>query len=156
MINKVDKPNCRPDEVQEAVYDLMFELDATEEQLEFPTVFGSAKHGWMGPSWEEPTDDIVHLLDQILEVIPPPQIAEGPAPDAGNLVGLFLLRRPIAIGRLFRGEVKENMPVTLIKRDGEKKQARIKELQVFEGLGRQKVEKVGGWRNRSSHWARGF
>ena len=142
VINKVDKPNCRPDEVHESVYDLMFELDATEEQLEFPTVFGSAKMGWMGPSWEEPTDNIIHLLDTILEVIPPPQIEDGPAQMQVTSLDFSSYVGRIAIGRLFRGELKENMPVTLIKREGEQKQARIKELQVFEGLGRQKVEKV--------------
>ena len=137
VINKVDKPNCRPDEVQEAVYELMFELEATEEQLEFPTVFGSAKMGWMGPSWEQPTDNIIYLLDQILEHIPAPQVGQGPLQMQVTSLDFSSYVGRIAIGRVFRGDVKENMPVALIKRDGATKQVRIKELYLFEGLGRQ-------------------
>ena len=139
VINKVDKPNCRPEEVQEAVFELMFELDATEEQLNFPTIYGSAKMGWMGADWKEPTQDISYLMDEILEHVPPPKVAEGPAQlqitslDFSSYVGR------IAIGRLYRGTMKENMPVALIKRDGAVKKTRIKELFVFEGLGRKKV-----------------
>ncbi len=140
VVNKVDKPNCRPDEVQEAVYELMFELDATEEQLEFPTVFGSAKMGWMGPSWEEPTDDITYLLDTILEYIPAPQIEEGATQMQVTSLDFSSYVGRIAVGRLHRGSVKENQVVSLIKRDGKKKQARVKELFVFEGLGKQKAE----------------
>ena len=140
VINKVDKPNCRPDEVQEAVYELMFELDATEEQLEFPTVFGSAKMGWMGPDWENPTDNIIHLLDTILEIIPPPKVGQGPTQMQVTSLDFSSYVGRIAIGRIFRGEVKENMPLTLIKREGAKKQVRVKELYAFEGLGRQKIE----------------
>jgi GTP-binding protein len=142
VINKVDKPNCRPDEVQEAVYELMFELEATEDQLEFPTVFGSAKMGWMGPDWQNPTDNIIYLLDQILAHIPPPKVAQGPLQMQVTSLDFSSYVGRIAIGRLFRGEVKENMPVTLIKREGGNKQARIKELYLFEGLGRQKAEQA--------------
>ncbi len=142
VINKVDKPNCRPDEVQEAVYDLMFELDATEEQLEFQTVFGSAKYGWMGPDWKTKTDDISYLLDQVLAYVPPPRVAEGlPQLQITSLDYSSYVGR-IAIGRLFRGELKENMPVSLVKRDGAVQKSRIKELFVFEGLGRVKAESV--------------
>ncbi|MEM9984042.1 MAG: translational GTPase TypA, partial [Bacteroidota bacterium] len=140
VVNKVDKPNCRPDEVQEAVYELMFELDATEEQLEFPTVFGSAKMGWMGPSWEEPTEDITYLLDTILAYIPAPQIEEGATQMQVTSLDFSSYVGRIAVGRLHRGSVKENQVVSLIKRDGQKKQARVKELFVFEGLGKQKAE----------------
>lgn len=137
VINKVDKPNCRPDEVQEAVYELMFELDATEEQLDFPTVFGSAKMGWMGPDWQNPTDNIIYLLDQILEHIPAPKVEQGPLQMQVTSLDFSSYVGRIAIGRVFRGEVKENMPVTLIKREGGTKQVRIKEMYLFEGLGRQ-------------------
>jgi GTP-binding protein len=142
VINKVDKPNCRPDEVQEDVYDLMFELDATEEQLEFPTVYGSAKMGWMGESWENPTEDISYLMDVVLEHVPAPTVAEGtPQMQITSLDYSSYIGR-IAIGRLFRGELKENMPVSLVKMDGKVEKSRIKELFVFEGLGKVKVESV--------------
>ncbi|MEO1383548.1 MAG: translational GTPase TypA, partial [Bacteroidota bacterium] len=142
VINKVDKPNCRPDEVQEAVYDLMFELDATEEQLDFPTVYGSAKFGWMSDDWQNKTEDISHLMETVLEYVPAPQVEKGTSQlqitslDYSSYVGR------IAIGRLFRGELKENMPIVQIKRDGTQKRSRIKELFVFEGLGKVKVDKV--------------
>ena len=142
VINKVDKPNCRPDEVQDAVFDLMFELDATEEQLDFPTVFGSAKHNWMGPDWKEPADDISYLMDQILEHIPEPTSNQGASQmqitslDYSSYVGR------IAIGRLSRGTLKENMPVSLLKAEEGSQNSRIKELFVFEGLNRKKVAEV--------------
>ena len=142
VINKVDKPNCRPDEVQEAVYELMFELEASEEQLEFPTVFGSAKMGWMGPDWQHPTNDIVYLLDQILAYIPAPQVEKGPLQMQVTSLDFSSYVGRIAIGRVFRGEVRENMPVALIKREGGTKQVRIKELYLFEGLGRQAAERA--------------
>lgn len=139
VINKVDKPNCRPEEVQEAVFDLMFELDATEEQLDFPTVFGSAKNGWMGENWDTPTGNITYLMDQILEHIPAPERKEGiPQMQITSLDFSSYVGR-IAIGRIVRGRFKENMPVVLMKRDGAMKKTRIKELFAFEGLGRQKV-----------------
>ena len=139
VINKVDKPNCRPEEVQDAVFELMFELDASEEQLNFPTIYGSAKMGWMGPDWENPTKDIGYLMDQILEHVPPPEVAQGSTQlqitslDFSSYVGR------IAIGRLYRGSLKENLPIALVKREGNIKKTRIKELFVFEGLGRKKV-----------------
>ncbi|MEM6800791.1 MAG: translational GTPase TypA [Bacteroidota bacterium] len=142
VINKVDKPNCRPEEVQEAVFDLMFELDATEEQLDFPTVFGSAKNGWMGESWDTPTGNITFLMDQILEHIPAPERKEGiPQMQITSLDFSSYVGR-IAIGRVVRGKFKENMPVVLMKRDGSIKKTRIKELFAFEGLGRQKVNEA--------------
>ncbi|MEH0155394.1 translational GTPase TypA [Limibacter armeniacum] len=142
VINKVDKPNCRPDETHDAVFDLMFNLDATEEQLEFTTVYGSSKQGWMGPEWENPTDNIQHLLDVMVDEVP-----EAPAPegtpqlqitslDFSNYVGR------IAIGRLVRGKLTENMPLGIAKRDGSIKRVKIKELHVFEGLGKRRVEEV--------------
>jgi GTP-binding protein len=142
VINKVDKPNCRPDEVQEAVYDLMFELEATEEQLEFPTVFGSAKQSWMGPDWQNPTDNIIHLLDRIVSYIPAPKVQEGPLQMQVTSLDFSSYVGRIAIGRVFRGEVRENQPVILIKRDGSIKQVRIKELYTFEGLGRQQAQQA--------------
>ncbi|MEL6251894.1 MAG: translational GTPase TypA [Bacteroidota bacterium] len=142
VINKVDKPNCRPEEVQEAVFDLMFELDATEDQLDFPTVFGSAKNNWMGESWENPAPDISYLMDQILSHIPAPEKKEGiPQMQITSLDFSSYVGR-IAIGRVVKGALKEAMPVALMKRDGSMKKTRIKELFVFEGLGRQKVAQV--------------
>lgn len=142
VVNKVDKENCRPDEVHEQVFDLMFNLDATEEQLDFETVYGSSKHGWMSDDWQKPTDNIFALLDKIVAVIP-----EAPAPkgtprfqvtslDYSSFVGR------IAIGRMYQGSLKEGASMGLTKRDGSMKRVRIKELQLFEGLGRQKVEEV--------------
>lgn len=142
VVNKVDKDNCRPDEVQEEVFELMFNLDATEEQLEFQTVFGSAKNNWMGENWEEPADDISYLLDQVLEHIPAPEVNEGTLQmqitslDYSSFLGRF------AIGRVHRGDISINQPVNLVKRDGSIVKSRVKELFTFDGLGRKKVEKV--------------
>jgi GTP-binding protein len=142
VINKVDKPNCRPDEVQESVFELFFNLDATEEQLNFPTVFGSSKQGWMGLDYKTPGADITPLLDTILEHIPAPETREGilqmqiTSLDYSSYIGR------IAVGRVFRGVIKENMPVTLVKRDGRHVKSRIKELFTFEGLGRNKVSEA--------------
>ena len=142
VINKVDKENCRPDEVHEAVFDLMFNLNATEEQLDFVTIYGSAKQGWMNTDWKMPTDNIIPLLDAIREHIPPAPSREGTLQmqitslDYSSFVGR------IAIGRVYRGTVRENMPVALCKSDGTIKKMRIKELQTFEGLGRIKTEEV--------------
>lgn len=142
VINKVDKDNCTPEEVHEKVFDLMFELDANEEQLDFPTMYGSAKNGWMSEDWKQPTNSIVPLLDKILEYYPPAQIEEGNTQmlitslDYSSFVGR------IAIGRLNRGEIRPNMPVALVKRDGTIEKHRTKEVFVFEGLNRVKVEKV--------------
>lgn len=142
VINKVDKPNCRPDEVQEMVFDLMFSLDATEDQLNFPTIFGSAKEGWMSTDWKKPTDNILPLLDAIIEYIPEPKTYEGDAQmlitslDFSNYVGR------IAVGRVHRGTIKEGMDVALCKKDGSVSKQRIKELHTFEGMGRKRVESV--------------
>lgn len=142
VINKVDKPNCRPDEVHEAVFELFFNLDASEEQLNFETVYGSSKQGWMGPDYKNPTNGFEFLLDTILKEIPPPPMNEGipqlmiTSLDYSSYIGR------IAVGRLFRGELRENQPVSLVKRDGSIKKSRIKELLTFEGLGKTKTESV--------------
>ena len=142
VINKVDKPNCRPDEVQEMVFDLMFNLDATEEQLDFPTIYGSAKQNWMSLDWRKPTDNINAVLDAIIEYIPAPQELEGDAQmlitslDYSSYVGR------IAVGRVHRGELREGMDIALCKKDGSTVKQRIKELHVFEGMGRKKVQSV--------------
>ena len=142
VINKVDKLNCRPDEVQEAVFDLMFNLNATEEQLDFHTIYGSAKNNWMSEDWRKPTTDITALLDAIIEYIPAPPVLEGTPQmlitslDYSSYVGR------IAVGRVHRGTLKENMDVTLVKRDGTKIKSRIKELDTFTGLGRTKTNEV--------------
>jgi GTP-binding protein len=142
VINKVDKPNCRPEEVQEMVFDLMFALDANEDQLDFATIYGSAKQGWMSSDWKNPSDNIQPLLDAIIEHIPAPKVLEGTPQmqitslDYSNYVGR------IAVGRVHRGELREGMDVALCKRDGSIVKSRIKELDVFEGLGRAKVSSV--------------
>ena len=142
VVNKVDKPNCRPDEVQEMVFDLMCNLDASEDQLDFPTIFGSAKNGWMSRSWEEPTDNINAVLDAIIEYIPEPKVLEGDPQmlitslDYSSYVGR------IAIGRVHRGTLKEGMDVGICKKDGSVVKQRIKELHTFEGMGRKRVPEV--------------
>jgi GTP-binding protein len=142
IVNKVDKPNCRPDEVHEAVFDLMFNLEANEDQLDFQTVFGSSKQGWMGADWKTPTEDISYLLDVILESIPAAPINEGaPQMQITSLDYNAFVGR-IAIGRVHRGTFKEGMPVSLCKADGVVKKVKIKEIQVFEGLARTKVAEV--------------
>jgi GTP-binding protein len=142
VVNKVDKDNCRPDDVQQDVFELMFNLDASDEQLDFETVFGSSKYGWMGPDWKNPTTDIKYLLDTIISQIPEPPYVEGTAQmqvaslDYSSYVGR------IAIGRVFRGDIVTGVDYTLCKRDGKVKKVRVKELFVFEGLGRTKTDKV--------------
>lgn len=142
VINKVDKPNCRPEEVYEMVFDLMCDLNATEEQLDFPVVYGSAKNNWMGPDWKTPTGDILYLLDQIIEHIPAPQQLEGPPQmlitslDYSNYTGR------IAVGRVHRGTLKEGMNITISHRDGSKEKTKIKELHTFTGMGRQRTAEV--------------
>lgn len=142
VINKVDKPNCTPEEVHEMVFELMFNLEATEDQLDFRTVYGSAKQGWMGADWKNPTDNITFLLDTIIDVIPEPDSNQGTSQllitslDYSSFIGR------IAIGRIHRGSLKTNQPITLVKRDGTKIKSRIKELFVFEGFGKTKVEAV--------------
>jgi GTP-binding protein len=142
VINKVDKDNCTPDEVHEKVFDLMFELDATEEQLNFPTIYGSAKNGWMADDWRQPTTTISPLLDKILEYFPPRTIAEGNTQLLVTSLDFSTYVGRIAIGRLSRGEIKENQPIILVKRDGTQEKHRIKEIFVFEGLERKKVTSV--------------
>jgi GTP-binding protein len=142
VVNKVDKENCRPDEVYESVFELMFNLDATEEQLDFQTLYGSAKQNWMGPDWKNPTDSILPLLDAIIDHIPAPKIEEGTLQmqitslDYSNFVGR------IAIGRIARGTISENQQIALCKADGSIKKMRVKELHTFEGLGKNKVQSV--------------
>jgi GTP-binding protein len=140
VVNKVDKPNCRPDEVHEAVFDLMFSLDATEDQLNFPTVYGSSKEGWMSGDWREPTTDITYLLDTIIEHIKPPVIEPGnlqmqiSSLDYSSYVGR------IAVGRITRGSVKAGMQISVVKNDGSIFKSVIKELYLFEGLAKEKVK----------------
>jgi GTP-binding protein len=142
VINKVDKPNCRPEEVQEQVFELMFNLNATDEQLNFPTVYGSAKQGWMSDNWQKPTAGITPLLDAIIRYIPAPQRRKGsPQMLISNLDYSNYLGR-IAIGRLHRGELTEGMSVSLVKRDGSVVRTRIKELSVYEGISYRKTPLV--------------
>jgi GTP-binding protein len=142
VINKVDKPNCRPDEVHDEVFDLFFNLDATEEQLNFPTIYGSSKQGWMSTDYKEVTSDIVPLLDCIIDHIPAAPYHEGSLQMQITSLDFSSFVGRIAIGRVFRGNIRENMPVSLVKRDGSVVKSRIKELFVFEGLGKAKVNEV--------------
>ena len=142
VINKVDKPNCRPDEVHEMVFDLMFSLDATEEQLDFPTIYGSAKNNWMSTDWKEQTDSIVPLLDCIVENIPAPEQLEGTPQMLITSLDYSSYTGRIAVGRVHRGTLKEGMNVSLAKRDGSIVKSKIKEVHVFEGLGRVKTTEV--------------
>lgn len=142
VINKVDKPNCRPDEVHDAVFELFFNLEASEEQLNFPTVYGSSKHGWMSKHYNEPTEDITFLLDTIIEHIPPPVIPEGNLQMMISSLDYSSYIGRIAIGRILRQGIRVNQPVTLVKRDGQMVKSRVKELYTFEGLGKTKVEQV--------------
>lgn len=142
VVNKVDKENCRPDEVHEQVFDLMFNLDATEEQLDFATLYGSSKEGWMSEDWKQPTDSIFPLLDAIVEHIPEAPAREGiPQMQITSLDFSSFVGR-IAIGRVYQGQLHEGATMSLCKRDGSVKRVRIKELQVFEGLGKMKVSDV--------------
>ncbi len=142
VINKVDKENCRPEEVHESVFDLMFDLGAEEWQLDFPTVYGSAKNNWMGEDWKNPTDSIAPLLDMVLEHVPTPDIKEGNTQMLITSLDYSPYTGRVAIGRLNRGVLKSNMNVSLVDRNGDITKARIKELNVFDGLGRRKVEEV--------------
>ena len=142
VINKVDKPNCRPEEVYEMVFDLMCDLDATEDQLDFPVIYGSAKQGWMAEDWQTPTTDITYLLDCILKYIPEPEMLEGTPQmlitslDYSNYTGR------IAVGRVHRGTLREGMNITIAHRNGEMEKTKIKELHTFTGMGRQKTSEV--------------
>lgn len=142
VINKVDKPNCRPDEVHDSVFDLFFNLDATEEQLEFKTVFGSSKQGWMGPDWKTPTEDITHLLDTIIDYFPAPKVLDGTLQMQVTSLDYSTYTGRMAIGRLLRGSLKLNQNVSLVKNDGRIQKSKVKELYTFEGLGKMKVEEI--------------
>ncbi len=142
VVNKVDKENCTPDEVHEAVFDLMFELEAEEWQLDFPTVYGSAKFNWMSDDWNDKTDSIAPLLDMVIDHIPSPKFNEGNTQMLITSLDYSSFTGRIAIGRLQRGTLETNQAVALIKRDGSTIKSKIKELHVFEGLGRKKVEKI--------------
>jgi len=142
VINKVDKENCTPEEVHEKVFDLMFELGAEEWQLDFPTVYGSAKNNWMSDDWTNETENIEPLLDMVLEHVPSFEVKEGSLQMLITSLDFSSFTGRIAIGRLLRGELKENMQIALVKRDGSIQKAKIKELHTFEGLGRKKVERV--------------
>ena len=143
VINKVDKPNCRPDEVQEEVFDLMFNLNATEEQLDFATVYGSAKQGWMSKDWKTPTNDITYLLDTILKEIPAPEIIEGTPQLLISSLEYSPYVGRIAVGRITRGELKTGQQISLCKRYDVIQKQKIKQLMVFEGLGKANVDAVG-------------
>ncbi|MGA0373116.1 MAG: translational GTPase TypA [Flavobacteriaceae bacterium] len=142
VINKVDKENCRPEEVHEAVFDLMFDLGGEEWQLDFPVVYGSAKNNWMGQDWKTPTDSISPLLDMVLDHVPTPKIKSGNTQMLITSLDFSPYTGRVAIGRLNRGILKANMNVSLVDRNGKITKSRIKELNVFEGLGRQKVDEV--------------
>jgi GTP-binding protein len=142
VVNKVDKPNCRPDEVYEMVFDLMFSLNATEDQLDFPVIYGSAKNNWMSTDWNAPTDNLIPLLDAIIEYIPAPKQIEGTPQLLITSLDYSAYTGRIAVGRVHRGTLKEGMNVTLAKRDGSMVKSKIKEVHTFEGLGRKKVESV--------------
>ena len=142
VINKVDKENCTPEEVHEAVFDLMFELGAEEWQLDFPTVYGSAKFNWMSEYWTDKTDSIAPLLDMVIDHIPSPKIEEGTTQMLITSLDYSSFTGRIAIGRLQRGSLENNQSVALVKRDGSILKSKIKELHVFEGLGRKKVSKI--------------
>jgi GTP-binding protein len=141
VINKVDKPNCRPDEVHDAVFELFFNLDATEEQLHFPTYYGSGKNGWFNDSLE-PTDNIFSLMEGILKHVPAPKVAEGPLQMQITSLDYSSFLGRIAIGKVGRGSIKENQPIALMQADGTIKKTRVKELYVFEGMGKKKVTEV--------------
>ena len=143
VVNKVDKPNCRPEEVNEMVFDLMFNLDATEDQLDYPVIYGSAKNGWMSTDWKQPTEDITPLLDCIIENIPAPEQLEGTLQMLITSLDYSSYTGRIAVGRVHRGVIKEGMNVTLAHRNGEMTKTKIKELHTFEGMGRKRVSEVG-------------
>ena len=142
VVNKVDKPNCRPEEVYEMVFDLMFSLNATEDQLDFPVIYGSAKNNWMGEDWKNPTGTITPLLDAIVKYIPAPKQLEGTPQMLITSLDYSSYTGRIAVGRVHRGTLKEGMNITLAKRDGTLVKSKIKEVHTFEGLGRKKVESV--------------
>lgn len=140
VINKVDKPNCSPEEVQESVFDLMFTLNASEDQLNFSTVYGSSKDGWMGPEWQNPASDVSHLLDVIIDEVPLPKVQEGPLQMQISSLDYSSYMGRIAVGRITRGAVQAGQHVAVVKRDGTVLQSTVKELYLFEGLGKEKVK----------------
>lgn len=142
VVNKVDKPNCRPEEVYEMAFDLMCALDATEEQLDFPVVYGSAKQGWMGPDYNKPTNDITYLLDKIIDVIPAPKQLEGTPQMLITSLSYSSYTGRIAVGRVHRGTLTAGMDVTIAHRDGTMEKTRIKDLQTFEGMGQAHADSV--------------
>lgn len=142
VVNKVDKPNCRPEEVYEMVFDLMCDLNATEDQLDFPVVYGSAKNGWMGPDFKAPTDNIDYLLDKILEVIPAPRVLEGTPQMLITSLDYSSYTGRIAVGRVHRGTIRNGMNITICHRDGTQEKTKIKELHTFEGMGHKKTDAV--------------
>lgn len=142
VVNKVDKPNCRPEEVYEMVFDLMCDLNATEDQLDFPVVYGSAKNGWMGPDFKTPTDNIDYLLDKILEVIPAPRVLEGTPQMLITSLDYSSYTGRIAVGRVHRGTIRNGMNITICHRDGTQEKTKIKELHTFEGMGHKKTNAV--------------
>ena len=142
VVNKVDKPNCDPDKTHDDVFDLFFNLGANEDQLDFKTIFGSGKNGWFGPDHKKPTTDLTYLMDTILEVVPEPKVEEGTNQLQITSLDYSSFTGRIAVGRLNRGHLKENMPVSLVKRDGQIEKHRIKELYTFTGLGKAKVSEV--------------
>ena len=142
VVNNVDKPNCRPEEVYEMVFDLMFSLNATEDQLDFPVVYGSAKIGWMAEDYNAPTDNIDYLLDKIVEVIPAPKVLEGTPQLLITSLDYSSYTGRIAVGRVHRGSIKEGMNITISHRDGKLEKTKIKEVHVFEGMGQKKVDEV--------------
>ena len=143
VVNKVDKENCDPEAVYEKVFDLMFELEASEDQLDFPVIYGSAKNNWLAEDWKQPTDNVNIIFEKIIEHIPAPKVEEGtPQMQITSLDYSSYVGR-IAIGRVYRGELKINMPIALVKRDGSIKKTRIKELMIFDGMGKRNVESIG-------------
>lgn len=142
VVNKVDKPNCRPEEVYEMVFDLMCDLNATEDQLDFPVVYGSAKNGWMGPDFKTPTDNIDYLLDKILEVIPAPRVLEGTPQMLITSLDYSSYTGRIAVGRVHRGTIRNGMNITICHRDGTQEKTKIKELHTFEGMDHKKTDAV--------------
>lgn len=142
VVNKVDKPNCRPEEVYEMVFDLMCDLNATEDQLDFPVVYGSAKNGWMGPDFKTPTDNIDYLLDKILEVIPAPRVLEGTPQMLITSLDYSSYTGRIAVGRVHRGTIRNGMNITICHCDGTQEKTKIKELHTFEGMGHKKTNAV--------------
>ena len=138
VVNKVDKPNCTPEQVYEQVFDLMFSLDASEEQLDFPVAYGSSKAGWMGPDWKTPTQDVSYLLDLIIKHIPAPKVVEGPLQMQISSLDYSSYQGRIAIGRIYRGSIKPGQMVAVMKADGKIERSTVKELYTFEGLGKEK------------------